>query len=148
MRERENSTMKTKFTVTGTPPVPPKMTVECTGKETKKRARGRESGSKSPCTIFCTAIAGIEFLLEIVCHASRQRMVQDKRDTEVTKHLEFPLSGSRGENRTTVHHPLCSTKPLLASPSTTLPRQAVEEESEHCQKDSGEPQNLCLSAAC
>lgn len=40
MRERENSTTKTKFTVTGTPPVPPKMTVECTGKETKKRAGG------------------------------------------------------------------------------------------------------------
>lgn len=31
--------MKSKFTVTGTPPVPPKMTVECIGKE-KKRAGG------------------------------------------------------------------------------------------------------------
>lgn len=114
--------------VTGTPAVPPKMTVEHRGKLKKRWERGAwKLGCKSPCTIFSTSIAEIKFLLEIVCSASSQKMVGTKRDTEGTNQLGFPLLWSSREKRTTVRHPLCSAKPFPASLSTTLPRQTVEE---------------------
>lgn len=72
--------------VTGTPAVSPKMTAEHRGKENKGR---QGTGCKAPHAVFCTGTAGIKFLLEAVCSASRQRTV-GKRHRGV-KQLGFPL---------------------------------------------------------
>lgn len=120
--------------VTGIPAVSTKMTVEHRGKENKGR---QGTGCKAPHAGFCTGIAGIKFLLEAVCSASRQRTV-GKRHKGV-KQLGFPLLQHEPGEWNPILSPSLLTQTLASKP------QHNSSQADWTQpEDPAEPQNLCL----
>lgn len=113
--------------VTGIPAVSTKMTVEHRGKENKGR---QGTGCKAPHAGFCTGIAGIKFLLEAVCSASRQRTV-GKRHKGV-KQLGFPL----------LQHEPGEWNPIL-SPSLLTQTLASKPQHNSSQADWTQPEGSC-----
>lgn len=118
--------------VTGTPSVSPKITVEQhRGKENK---RGQGTGCKAPHAVFNIGIEGINFLLDTVCSADKEWW---GRDMAVQSSWNFLSPDMSWENGTPFCQPPCSPKLLPANLSTTLPRWT-----RHSQKDPVEPQDL------